>query len=614
MVNAIWNAASEGNLEQVKQLLCADKEQQQTPDVDVEIKDHTGCTPLIQAVRNGQTEVVKELLHSGGANPYNGRPETYTSDETILNILAGARTSWGASHSVPPSPVPGVVGEGAQNGDTTSYSADEQYPPPHVYYRPMGAPGGEDPSYAGYYLPEGAYYLPPPPLIQGEYSPPHAAGAYHGQNMPPPEVTKNIPCRYFPACRYGASCAFAHPQPTPYFPGMPAPQYPAYDSKAPVPYPPPFYPTPNYPPPPHVQQQPTHSQDASPPPSTSPQQDGQFTAPPPPGPYMLPPPPQAYYLAGPYPPQVSHVAPYPGPSTSPTQNTHYRQDSNGGFQYPYHPLPVPQPNGHMPPSPTHVDTEFRKTGESTGFPPSQNGPREGSFNGFRRGRPSFSNGGPRKTNLPCMFFPSGKCRNGDSCRFQHIEDDPGRHSYPYLRSYRGRTNGANPDEKKTNDFEVKYFSGQRPDKATIAEQLSTLPSNIRNLSLANGYHGKNSHNGKSAHASAKSQPPPQRVPNADDFPSLNGSSAITRSPASSVQSLLNGKTAAQILKSTPSHRSVPKVAKEVTAAVDVGVTKVEGSSVASSEKDAGVNGSSSNSSSPRAAKALNSLEMVPAVA
>ena len=38
MVSAIWNAASEGDLEQVKQLLSAEKEQQQTSGIDVEIK------------------------------------------------------------------------------------------------------------------------------------------------------------------------------------------------------------------------------------------------------------------------------------------------------------------------------------------------------------------------------------------------------------------------------------------------------------------------------------------------------------------------------------------------------------------------------------------------
>lgn len=79
MVSAIWNAASEGNLDAVKQLL------QDHPSIDIEIKglqqlakskrcvqltcsptDHSGATPLIQAVRNGHIDVVAELLTVGG--------------------------------------------------------------------------------------------------------------------------------------------------------------------------------------------------------------------------------------------------------------------------------------------------------------------------------------------------------------------------------------------------------------------------------------------------------------------------------------------------------------------------------------------------------------------
>ena len=126
-----------------------------------------------------------------GANPYNGRPESYTSDETILGILTDARSSWAAS-SVPASPPPG---ENVQAGETAPYAVDGQYPPPHGYYRPMMPTSGEGAPYPAYYVPDGAYYVPPPPPLQGEYGPPHSIGSYHGQNMPPPEVTKSIPCR-----------------------------------------------------------------------------------------------------------------------------------------------------------------------------------------------------------------------------------------------------------------------------------------------------------------------------------------------------------------------------------------------------------------------------------
>lgn len=46
-------------------------------------------------------------------------------------------------------------------------------------------------------------------------------------NLPPAEVAKTIPCRNFPACRYGPACVFYHPGRLPqqqqqgFFPGMP---------------------------------------------------------------------------------------------------------------------------------------------------------------------------------------------------------------------------------------------------------------------------------------------------------------------------------------------------------------------------------------------------------
>jgi ankyrin repeat protein len=80
MVSTIWKVASEGDLEKVKELL------NEPSSIDIEIKgkpnrfslfpgsnptrappsDHTGATPLIQAVRNGHRDVVKELLQTGG--------------------------------------------------------------------------------------------------------------------------------------------------------------------------------------------------------------------------------------------------------------------------------------------------------------------------------------------------------------------------------------------------------------------------------------------------------------------------------------------------------------------------------------------------------------------
>ncbi|GJJ09827.1 hypothetical protein Clacol_004051 [Clathrus columnatus] len=210
MVSSLWKACQEGDSTRVEELL-ADSSH------DIEVKDHTGVTPLILAVKGGHSTIVQALLNRG-ADPNNastqGRPETYTTDPYILHLLAVAR------------------------GDVTPYPEPAMHP---QYY-----------SYPPYYqYVQDSWYLhhhPQPPAQQEDHQPDPAdstsntppttntttgnssvistnPSSYPG--LPPPEVARNIPCRYFPACRYGSSCLFLHPM-TPYFPGsLPPPaQYP----------------------------------------------------------------------------------------------------------------------------------------------------------------------------------------------------------------------------------------------------------------------------------------------------------------------------------------------------------------------------------------------------
>ena len=299
--------------------------------------------------------------------------------------------------------------------------------------------------------------MPIPPLPEGAipyypHPPPHPADDQHPQgglvsNLPPPEIARLIPCRYFPACRYGASCMFAHPQ-GPYFPGpVPPPaQYPThYDPMNSHPYPPNFYPMP---PPPPFQQ----ANAMPPPPLMTPvsPQNGPQSAPPMAharsgsdvlsplqGPYSasgVPTPGSMPYGA------ISPVSPsytHPGPLALPlSANQH--TPVNGGPQSPVYPPPGPsgpnydprrdsigqypsaqpaqrvlsEPNGMQKSPPLHVPENFGPGGHRDGM----GHHRRGSFR-----RPSF--GGGRKP--PCLFFPSGRCRNGfvvtsyDRCFLSH---------------------------------------------------------------------------------------------------------------------------------------------------------------------------------------------------
>ncbi|KAF9512792.1 hypothetical protein BS47DRAFT_1393949 [Hydnum rufescens UP504] len=592
MVSPIWKVASEGDLEKVKELL------NEPSSIDIEIKDHTGATPLIQAVRNGHRDVVKELLQTGGANPFNpssqGRPETYTTDQDILSLLADARSVYASTH---PEHVPS---EQQPQSDAPQPYHEPPYGPPQGYYRPVGPPGPDAP-YQGYYLPEGAYYVPPPP-VTSEYVPPVP---FSGQGMPPPEITKTIPCRYFPACRYGASCAFAHPQPAYYSGSLPPHQYPPYDPNSPVHYPPPYYQgAPNFPPQ-HVLSQPPSSlhHDGSPPPQGSaPDHNGPFS-----------PPPSGYVMAPVSPTFIPTNAPpngaqphsffpgttgaYPHPPYPPTSPTHQRRESFSAYPYPpYHPQ-------QRLPSPSHDEIEFRKPprDETNGHHP-----RDPSYSSRREviGLPSVALANVNLRHLAC--FSLGKMsqwvnpvpsfyafrtlthslRSSDDCRFQHIVLEDGqqpfpRAAYPFAsRSYRGRGFPPGASEDKKGDFEVKYphYSGVHPDKAAIAQQLASLPSNIRSLNLSNSH--RNTEKGPKSNGTGT--PSKQRIPNADDFPSLNGS---IRSTTGSVHSVSSGKTAAQILKSSPPTAKA-RTAKEAP--------RSEGTSTSGKTTDLDSTGSSSS--------------------
>lgn len=374
-----------------------------------------------------------------GADPTNsssqGRPQHYTSDPAILELL----------HIYLSKMSPG--GMPAQ--------------PPAVYPPPPQDPNA-DPSKQYYAMPPaGSYgYYPPGPMMpqgmQGYYPPPPPQGAEQqwpgGPGiLPPPDVARYIPCRYYPACRYGDQCLFLHPQ-TPFYPPPPPhAQYAApYDPMAQQGYPQNYYtmPPPSFQPPPNGV--PQHMNAMSP-------QSGPIHTPPPP-PHMghvrsgseivspiqghfspngvPPPPPVPYGAMSPVSPSYSHpnqqgpaplsIPPIPqhpqqippqGPTSpqisynpqsgapTPTSPFVVRQDAAG--QYPSHQgmngrIPFPETNGSGPKSPPLQPQSEGFNGPSQGYRDNMGHGRRGSV---RRG--SFAGRKP-----PCLFYPSGRCKNG----------------------------------------------------------------------------------------------------------------------------------------------------------------------------------------------------------
>ncbi|KZV87767.1 hypothetical protein EXIGLDRAFT_767448 [Exidia glandulosa HHB12029] len=585
MVSALWKACATGDAGQVAELL-----RDATP-VDIEVKDHTGVTPLIQAIRNGHVDVVKILLDHG-ADPANasssGRPENYTSDPAILELLgaavaknaqaAPAQPNGPAALSQSMAPYPAQYGpEGYASYDPSHDGAPKGYygapvPMPYAqYYAQQPPPDGSAQQPNG--PPPVAFYpMPPPGAVppQGPQPEQSADGAQPNggnNNLPPPHVARAIPCRYYPACRYGASCMFLHPQ-TPYFQGpLPPPaQYPPPPQMDPMSpqsaYPQAYYPVPPgaYPPPPPgaVMGSPVpnshpasprsymhgHSRAASemmsplavPPSALPPVQMVHYGMPAPMSPYGvqqgLPP---MGMVPGPPPhmsPQVM-ASPQMYPSSAPMGHAplphmspyHTRRDSISS----YHPefaspvMSAGDPN-LVPKSPLQLQASM------DGYPVGPHHSRDGSGHRGRGGRASIGGGGRGKP--PCLFFPSGRCRNGDQCRFPHVMPD-GPVSGPPSRIHKSRMSMGSIESKLAN-------LGLRDDaSAPNGHKVNGFGENGRG-GFVNGRGG-----GRRSPLSR-----PQRVPVAEDFPVLGGTRTPPIGPNGHVNGTVtpNGPTAAQVLR------------------------------------------------------------------
>ncbi|KAL4241632.1 hypothetical protein ABKN59_000806 [Abortiporus biennis] len=558
MVSALWKACAEGDLEKTSALL------NEGAPIDLEIKDHTGVTPLIAAIQGGHSDIVKILLDKG-ADPHNGSsqgpPEQYTSDPAILELLTTAKMQV-APNGLPTEPM-------YPNG--SAELAGQYYPPPGPYYYP-GMPVPPQ------VLPDGSVAYYPPPPVDNNGLP----------NLPPPDIARMIPCRYYPACRYGSSCIFAHPQ-GPYIQGpLPPPaQYPApYDPITPAPYPAYYTVTPPAFPPNGSAMSPV-----SPVPGSSP---SPLAGPHPPivharsnSELLSPvqttfnpagvPPPISYGMVSPMSPTYGHPGPIPVPIAIPPHPAAHIP----GPQSPQHALYPPT----SPTAPGGVPPHFIAQGnvfqpqmsalngnmDSTVSPKSPRlQPQMDGYNGpiGRDGFPHHRRGGIRRPSFgirgkpPCLFFPSGRCKNGDDCRFPHVmPDGSAPHHLPHFASRGGHRprpgthlNGIAAVEDKLATMNIQDDVRQSQNNSgpisngTAAPDGSSRSQSTEPPTRPRGYGYKNNTqyvNG--ARLDKKpAAPRPQRVPSADEFPVLAGTSTPPlRSPG------VNGPTAAQVLQAPP---------------------------------------------------------------
>ncbi|WVQ73171.1 hypothetical protein IAR50_002735 [Cryptococcus sp. DSM 104548] len=374
---ALHAACAEGNLDQVKAALSKGTDKLETLDVN------TGCTPIVLAIRGNQYDIVRELLSAGAIVP----PPGLTTDSTMLSILYPQPV-----YNMPP--------------QFMSIPPQEYYPQPNYFPQQNG---GEN---------------------QQQFAAPRkeSVSAPNGSNsnLPPADVSKSIPCRNFPNCKYGDACVFLHPRAAGFYPPGPGPQngYPVPQNyEGFPPYPP--APAPYFMP--HggngfqsFQEQPVNGQvegGAAPvpagphvPSAVAPVFVPGFQ----PGDMMASPPPPSHFGLSPMSPSMLGTS----LPTIPPAEVFFAASppNNGGF------LPPP-PMANGGPRRQSVGQQF---GGQNGKPFGHG--KKPSFSGgkpWAGGRPAngTSKFGAWKDGVPppCAFFNQGNCRNGELCKFPHLD-------------------------------------------------------------------------------------------------------------------------------------------------------------------------------------------------
>lgn len=343
-------------------------------------------------------------------------------------------------------------------------------------------------------------------------------------NLPPPEIARLIPCKFFPNCRYGDRCMFQHP--------IGIALNPADGSFLPPPpgSQPMFYPGPNG-----------------------------MPLQPPPNPYGVPPPymdmnPPVFQMPfGPnaavpmYAPPVNAL---PNNSDSNITNsatdsqqhnasvTEDSQSSTNTTSSNIAQSTTPQTSGSAAPGSALPSNQARPANKKTAKPSRSDMNQRNRMNG---GRPS------------CAFFARSACRYANECRFPHVLPDgtdarhlPNDQEAKLNKNPTRRTNQAS--DRRGSDVEAGSNGS-----SSVQANGKKGSGNARRSSNANNGRGKGSRRGQttSSHANRKTV---QRVPNSDEFPALPGGTT-TEPPAVQQQS---GKANFSTILSAP---APPKPAK-----------------------------------------------------
>lgn len=449
MTATLFQASQDGNVELVSSLL-------EDPSLNVDARDEAGLTALHHAVRSNHVDVVTQLLAKGANAVEVAQDAALKQNPEVASVINNALqlTQSAVFQSAPvidshggkqlPDGTVSYVQPPAYQGHPTMDASMHQQ---HALHHPISQP-----MYP--FQPQHSFY---DPSLNPEHRG-HAPKESSSGSLPPPEVAKMIPCRFFPNCRYGDKCMFAHPVAMPASASTAAPVSPG---QAPMFYQSPAYGYPAYGPPQHFY-------------SMAPPMPIQYTHAGVPMPVHMPPPPHMAHAphsadgdayanhfaaqsgqqfesnqvgeAGPetvakdssqqpVAETSSSAAPVQGDAANTTSAAEATVADNEAAKYdnsnniatsfsafmahhatPFQPAPGAQ-NG------VSVGTDGAILTGSQTFPRGHKGARRGgaSMSGSFGSRADFSK---RSTERPaCHFFARSACKHGEDCRFPHILPD-----------------------------------------------------------------------------------------------------------------------------------------------------------------------------------------------
>ncbi|CDU23403.1 uncharacterized protein SPSC_02032 [Sporisorium scitamineum] len=202
MPATLFQASQDGDVELVTSLL-------QEPSLDIDARDETGLTALHHAVRGNHIHVVSQLLAKGANAVEVAQDATLKHNAELASIINNALQHT-QSASFQSAPVVDSHGGKQLPDGTVSYvqppayqghsAMDVSMHQQHALHHPMSQP-----MYP---------FQPQHTLFDPLHNPEHRGHVHKDSSsgsLPPPEVAKMIPCRFFPNCRYGDKCMFAHP-------------------------------------------------------------------------------------------------------------------------------------------------------------------------------------------------------------------------------------------------------------------------------------------------------------------------------------------------------------------------------------------------------------------